>query len=94
MVSENLTEAELAERLDDVLERVPHGEQFKIGRDGEVIAIMSPAARPLGITAEELIARLGNLKLPGDGFADDLEAIQEAQGFPRIDDWEDDDGNR
>jgi hypothetical protein len=32
-----------------------------------------------GITLREVVARLGPLQMPGDGFADDLEAIQESQ---------------
>ena len=32
-----------------------------------------------GITVNELIARVGDLKTPDDGFADNLEAIQAEQ---------------
>jgi hypothetical protein len=38
---------------------------------------------------DELIARIGNLKMPGDGFADDLEAIQAEQGVVEFPEWPD-----
>jgi hypothetical protein len=34
---------------------------------------------PPGITIAELIAAVGNLEMPGDAFADALEAVQAAQ---------------
>jgi antitoxin (DNA-binding transcriptional repressor) of toxin-antitoxin stability system len=80
MVTERLSEAELAENLPDVLERVRGGERFTIERDGEPMAIISPVRDQPGITARELIARVGNLPFPGDGFADELQAVQAAQG--------------
>jgi hypothetical protein len=41
---------------------------------------VSPSERvPPGITVEELIAAVGNLKLPDSGFADALEAVQAEQ---------------
>jgi hypothetical protein len=94
MVSEKLTHAELAGRLDDALERVIQGDRFMIERDGEVIATMSPADHTSGITLRELIAREGDLMPPGDSFADDLEAVQAAQALVQIPIRENDDGNR
>ena len=84
-----LTVEEFAARLDEVLNRVSAGERFAIHRDGESIAILAPPIAKLGITARELIAQVGNLEMPGDGFADDLEAIQAAQGYPEFPEWPD-----
>ena len=42
-----------------------------------------------GITASELIAKVGNLKFPGDGFADALEAVQAKQGLAETTEWPD-----
>ena len=83
MVTDTLTVADLERRLNDVLDRVRRGEQFSIERDGEVIAMLSPASKKSGITVRELVAQIGDLQMPGDGFADDLEAIQAEQGWPR-----------
>ncbi len=75
-----ITATDLARGLSDVLNRVRYkGEQFAIDRTGERIAILSPAVAPARITLRELAARLGDLSLPGDGFADDLEAVQSSQ---------------
>lgn len=42
-----------------------------------------------GITWSEFIARVGDLKMPGDGFADDLEAVQAEQGIAEMPKWPD-----
>ena len=42
-----------------------------------------------GITASELIAKVGNLEMPGDGFADALEAVQAEQGLAEMPEWPD-----
>jgi antitoxin (DNA-binding transcriptional repressor) of toxin-antitoxin stability system len=41
-VTDKLTEAELAERLDEVLDRASQGEEFAIECDGDVIAVIWP----------------------------------------------------
>lgn len=72
----------LAKNLSDVLTRVKdRGERFVIQRDGETIATITAASKPSGITVAELVARIGNLPIPDDDFADDLERIQ-ADGSP------------
>ena len=58
-------------------------------RNGETIAAIEPMTNKPGITVGELIARVGDLQLPGDGFADELEAIQAAQGLVEVPDWPD-----
>ncbi|MDO8635787.1 MAG: hypothetical protein Q7R34_06010, partial [Dehalococcoidia bacterium] len=52
---------------------------FLIERNGEPVATLSPAAPMAAISLGELLARLGDLSLPGEGFADDLEIIQASQ---------------
>lgn len=75
-----LTVQALAEGLVDVLERVKcRGERFLIERDGETVAVLAAVAPPPGITLRELATCLGSLELPGEGFAEDLEAIQASQ---------------
>ena len=74
-----LTVTDLVTSLTDILDRVRDGERFLIERDGEVVATIAPPSRLPGITERELAARLGDLMPPGDGFGDDLEAIQAAQ---------------
>jgi prevent-host-death family protein len=85
-----LTATELAKRLSDVLDRVRYrGERFVVERNGEPVATIAPAAPPVGITVEEFVARVGDLRMPGDGFADDLEAIQALQGVAEGPEWPD-----
>lgn len=100
-VTDKLTEAELASRLDEVLDRTSQGEEFAIERDGEVIAVIRPltpsetvaasttASEHRGTTWEEFTSRTRNLDPPGDGFADDLEAIQASQGVVEMPEWPD-----
>ena len=75
-----ITATELSRTLSDILSRVRYrGESFLIERNGEPVATLAPA-RPLpAITLGEFLARLGDLSLPGEGFADDLETIQSSQ---------------
>jgi antitoxin (DNA-binding transcriptional repressor) of toxin-antitoxin stability system len=85
-----ITAAQLADNLSDVLDRVKdRGERFVIQRNGEVVAIIEPPSPKLGITARELIAQVGNLRFPGEGFGDDLEAVQAAQPPVEMTEWPD-----
>ena len=70
-----------------MLERVRHGEQIAVERDGEVIATINPPVAKPGMTWSEFVAKVGDLEMPGDGFADDLEAIQAAQGIVQTPEW-------
>lgn len=75
-----ITATELAKNLSDVLSRVRYrGEHFVVERNGEPVASLGPVTRPQGVTVRELVARVGHLKLPREGFADDLEQIQATQ---------------
>jgi hypothetical protein len=86
-VAVKLTEAALAERLDEVMDRASQGEVFAIERDGEVIALIRPpasSAQP-GITWGEFVAKYRDLPRPDDRFADDLEAIlAEQRSAPHV----------
>ena len=56
-------------------------------RNGEPVATVVPAGAQPGITVEEFVTRVGDLRMPGHGFADDLEAIQAAQGPAESPEW-------
>ncbi len=83
-----ITAAELAANLSDILDRVYGGEEFVVERAGEVVAHLRPAREARGITARELVDRIGNLPMPGDGFADDLEAVQAEQPKATAPPWD------
>ena len=76
----NITATELARSLSDILNRVRYrGESFIIERAGEPVAALTPPGPARGCTLADLVARLGDLELPGEGFADDLAVIQSSQ---------------
>ena len=81
MVTKNkITATDLARNLSEVLNRVRYrGERFLIERNGEPVAALYPAGATPGIALAELADRLGDLRSPGEGFADDLEALQTGQ---------------
>lgn len=75
-----ITATELSKSLSDVINRVRYrGESFLIERNGEPVATLIPAVPAGQITLRELAGKLGNLPLPGNGFAEDLEAVQSSQ---------------
>lgn len=85
-----ITATQLAKGLSEVLNRVKYrGERFVVQRNGEIVAVIEPANTKPGITVSEFIARVGDLKMPGDGFADALEAIQAEQGLAEMPEWPD-----
>lgn len=85
-----ITATELSRSLSDVLNRVKYkGERFRVQRNGETIATIVPAKHIRGVTLDEIIAKVGDLYVPGDGFADDLEAIQAEQGMAEFVEWPD-----
>lgn len=72
-----ITATQLSKNLADVLNRVRYrGERFTVARNGEPIATLGPSEAPKGITLRELAARIGDLPLPDEGFADDVEAMR------------------
>ncbi len=75
-----ITATDLAKGLSDILNRVRYrGERFIIERNGEQVAVLAPSGPTKGITLREVANRLGDIALPGDGFAEDLEAVQASQ---------------
>ncbi|GMU39589.1 MAG: hypothetical protein AMXMBFR23_04550 [Chloroflexota bacterium] len=82
-----ITATELSRNLSDILNRVRYaGERFVIERGGEVVGTLEPAARR-ATTFREVVAALGDLRMPGDGYADDLEAIQREQPPAEMAEW-------
>lgn len=83
-----VTVQELARTLGEVLERVKcRGERFLIEENGKPVASLVPAGYPPGISLQELARRLGSMALPGEGFADDLQAIQAVQPMVGTSPW-------
>lgn len=88
-------EADLAGALATILARVRRGERFEIEWGGRVVAVLAPPGppapteAPTGITGRELAARLGDLRMPGDGFADDGEAARAGLLPVRPPEWPD-----
>ncbi len=79
---------DLETNLSVILSRIrERGEQFVIERDGEEVAMLAPMPASTGITLRELVDRVGDLALPGDGFADDLEVIQASQPPADMPQW-------
>lgn len=76
-----ITATELAIHLSTVLSRIgARGERFIIERNGIPVAVLGPASAGVrSVTLRDVADHLGDLALPGDGFAEDLEAIQAAQ---------------
>lgn len=85
-----ITATELSRRLSDVLNRVKYrGERFVVQRNGETIATITPVSPSPGVTLDDIIAKVGDFYAPGDGFADDLEAIQAEQPPAEFPEWPD-----
>jgi antitoxin (DNA-binding transcriptional repressor) of toxin-antitoxin stability system len=88
-MTSTVDEAALAGALAAILERVRRGERFEIAQDGRVFAVLAPSDAPVGITGRELAARFGDLRMPGDGFADDIEAARTGLLPVRPPEWPD-----
>ncbi|HEY7031287.1 MAG TPA: hypothetical protein VH482_08180 [Thermomicrobiales bacterium] len=83
-----ITATELARSLTDILDRVrEHNERFVVQRNGEPIATIAPPEPMRGVMLHDALRKLGDLKMPGDGFADDLEEIQANQTRSEFPDW-------
>lgn len=81
---------ELVENLSDIIERVrQHHERFIVRQGEDIIMLLEPPVQRKGITVDELVSRIGNLRMPGDGFGDDLEEIHAAQGYAEVPKWPD-----
>ncbi|MCC7023730.1 MAG: hypothetical protein IT338_12950 [Thermomicrobiales bacterium] len=81
-----LSEHELAKALSVILDRANHGERFIIERNGQQIAVLSlPAVETVPVTTDQdLVDLLGDVHMPGEGFADDIEAARASLLPPRI----------
>jgi antitoxin (DNA-binding transcriptional repressor) of toxin-antitoxin stability system len=84
-----LSVADLAERLEDVLNRVIAGERFAIERDGVPIAVIVPPADPERGTLRELALRLTALPPLDDAFEADVKAARDNLLPPRDVEWPD-----
>lgn len=84
-----ITATQLAQSLPEVLNRVRYGnERFVIQSNGETIATISPPPPPQRVVMlHDALRALAGVEFPGDGFADDLEEIQAAQGKADFPDW-------
>jgi len=83
-----ISTTELAHTLPDTLDRVQYfGDRFTIERNGQPVASLIPAQASSPITLRELAMQLADLALPGDGFADELEEIQQASQPERLPRW-------
>jgi len=79
-VATRISSTELARNLSDILNRARYkGEQFIIQRNGETVATLGPATKP--ITWREFVEWWVNNR-PDDKFADDLEAIHAEMNQP------------
>ncbi|MFN8473653.1 MAG: type II toxin-antitoxin system Phd/YefM family antitoxin [Anaerolineae bacterium] len=75
-----ITATELAKSLSEVLNRIRYrGERFVIQRNGEPVAMLTPAGPGSPVSLRELAEVLAALPPPDDAFADDLEEIQLTQ---------------
>ncbi len=84
----SITAADLAQDLSGVLDRVRgQGEQFKIERDGEQVAVLGPTSQPAHFTVGDFIALLERLPRPDDAFAADMEEIHASQAVAEAPAW-------
>ena len=87
-MNEEISATYLAKHLSEVLDRVQvRGDRFFVHQNGETIAVIAPVPAARGTTWEEFSARVPDLKFPGGGFADNLEAVQAEQGLAEVFDW-------
>ena len=84
-----VTEAELANDLPDVLNRVRDGERLAVERDGTVVAVLVPPEPKPQFTYGDFIALLNRLPWPDEDFGKDLAEIQASQQPAQIPGWPD-----
>ncbi|MSQ22284.1 MAG: type II toxin-antitoxin system Phd/YefM family antitoxin [Dehalococcoidia bacterium] len=83
-----VTATQFSRSLSDILNRVRYRrERFVIVRNGEPVATLTPAGASPSVTVAEVIASMGRLKMPGDGYADDLEQTQSSQPKAELAVW-------
>ncbi len=78
----------LAKSLSDILSRIRYrGERFVIERNGESVATMIPATPSPGVPSAQVLAQMAHIMMPCDGFADDVERIQQTQPMEELAEW-------
>jgi antitoxin (DNA-binding transcriptional repressor) of toxin-antitoxin stability system len=83
-----ISDKELAESLDEVLDRVrDEGEPVVIERDGERLAMLTPAPAK-SITLQEFLEKWETMPKPDKEFWDDLEEIQAHQPPAEFREWD------
>ncbi|MDO8750785.1 MAG: type II toxin-antitoxin system prevent-host-death family antitoxin [Dehalococcoidia bacterium] len=84
----SITATQFSRSLSDILNRVRYrGERFVIVRNGEPVATLAPPGASPRVTVAVVIAAIGHLKMPGEGFADDLEQAQRSQPKAELAVW-------
>jgi antitoxin (DNA-binding transcriptional repressor) of toxin-antitoxin stability system len=79
--------ADIAARLDDLLDRVKAGEEFLVHRGGEDVCRIGPVeSHPL--TGERLVELLRALPRPDDAYLDDVERAARDQPELPASPWE------
>lgn len=79
-MSTTVTLSEFAARSEEILRDViANREPVNIAEHGQVVAVLQPPPAERFKTWGEIVAEIGHLRSPGDGFADDLEAIRNEQ---------------
>lgn len=82
----HITEAELAERLSEILDRVANGEHIAIERGGEVIATMRPAPKPIS-TWGDVVHYLTRESPFDEEFASNVRRVRDEQPEARAPEW-------
>ena len=75
---DTLTDRDPIDHPGDILHRIQDGEHFTISIDGTPVAPLAPPSELAIVTLRELAHRRRDVPLPGDGFADALDAVQSA----------------
>ena len=65
----SITEAELAARLPEIVDRVRRGEQFVVVRDGEAVAVLGPLHPKFSTAVLGVADRLRGIARPVDRLA-------------------------
>ncbi len=65
----SITEAELAARLPQIVDRVRRGEQFVVVRNGEAVAVLGPLHPKLSSAVLGVAERLRDMAKPVDRLA-------------------------
>ncbi len=87
-MEQTITTRDLVDRLSEVLDRVRNrNERFIVEQQGVPVASLIPVGPQLGVKFYDALDALSDLKMPGDRFADDLEAVQAAEPQARFPEW-------